>query len=160
MASLNKIILIGRLTANPEIKSTNDGISLAKFTIAVERVDKSEGVTGQTDFFNVIAWRNLADKVQNQIQKGSLVVIEGIIITRSFETEPGKRKWSTEIEAKDIRNLEGTKNRNIDFSESEEGSLSSLDNIEKKIDIDANDVAFDFGNPQFGVEVEEENVPF
>ncbi len=106
MASLNRIILVGRLTADPEIRSTIDGTSIAKFQLAVER-GFSAGSQKEIDYVDIVAWRALADLSQNSLKKGMLALVEGKIHNRSFETKEGAKKYVTEINANNITVLEG-----------------------------------------------------
>ena len=100
MANLNRIILVGRLTADPETRSTMDGLPMAKFRLAVGRPQ------GGTDFMDVIAWRRLAEVCGQYLNKGKLVLVEGRIQVRSFEDQSGQRRWATEIVARNIQMLD------------------------------------------------------
>ena len=104
MANLNRIILIGRLTADPEVRFTVEGTPMAKFSLAVDRVHR-EGV----DFIDVVAWRRLAEICGEYLKKGRLVLIEGRIQVRSFEIESGGRRWTTEVVARNMQMLEKAK---------------------------------------------------
>ncbi len=107
MANLNRILLIGRLTADPEVRFTVDGTPMAKFSLAVDRVPQ-EG----TDFINVVAWRRLAEICGQYLKKGRLVLIEGRIQVRAYEVEGSGRRWITEVVARKMQMLEkpaGTK---------------------------------------------------
>ncbi len=101
MANLNRIILIGRLTADPEARTTMEGIPMAKFRLAVGRQQQSG-----TDFFDIIAWRRTAEICSDYLKKGSLVLVEGRIQIRSFEDQTGQRRWATEIVARNIQMLD------------------------------------------------------
>ena len=96
MAGLNRMIMTGRLTRDPEIRYTKNEIPVAKFTVAVNRIKrKDEGAT-EADFFNCVAWRGLAKICGDYLKKGSLVAIEGKLNIRSYELK-GVKKQSTEI---------------------------------------------------------------
>lgn len=105
MANLNRIILIGRLTADPESRSTTEGLPLAKFRLAVDRPATSRGENG-ADLIDVVAWRELAEVCGQHIKKGQLVLVEGRIQNRSFEDQSGQRRWVTEVVAKNMTELE------------------------------------------------------
>ena len=101
MANLNRIILIGRLTADPEARTTMDGIPMAKFRLAVNRQRQSG-----TDFVDVIAWRRAAEVCSDYLKKGILVLVEGRIQIRSFEDQTGQRRWATEVVARNVQMLD------------------------------------------------------
>jgi single-strand DNA-binding protein len=94
MSSFNKAILIGRLTRDPELKYTPQGSQLAKFGLAV---DRRKSKNDETDFFNIVAWGKLAEICGQYLKKGKLVLIEGEIQTRKYETQDGQKKSSFEI---------------------------------------------------------------
>lgn len=98
--NLNKVILAGRLTADVELKQTQSGISVAQFSIAVNRKVKS-GEAKQVDFINVIAWRQTAEFISKYFKKGSSICITGSIQTRSWQDQQGQRRYSTEVVADD-----------------------------------------------------------
>ena len=100
MANLNRIILVGRLTADPEGRSTMDGIPMTKFRLAVARQ------FGGTDFIDVIAWRRAAEVASQYLKKGKLVLVEGRIQIRSFEDQAGQRRWATEVVAGNVAMLD------------------------------------------------------
>lgn len=104
MGNLNRIILVGRLTADPESRSTVDGLPITKFRLAVTR-PMAGGAEG-TDLIDIVAWRKLAEVCGQSLKKGQLVLIEGWIQNRSFEDQTGQRKWVTEVVARNMTMLE------------------------------------------------------
>jgi single-strand DNA-binding protein len=104
LANLNRIILIGRLTADPELRSTTEGLPLAKFRLAVDRPATSRGENG-ADLIDIVAWRDLAEAC-GQLKKGQLALVEGRIQNRTFEDQSGQRRWVTEVVAKNMTQLE------------------------------------------------------
>ena len=106
MANLNRIILIGNLTNDPEVRSTVEGVPIAKFQLAVDRVIP-ENSPKQTDYIDVVAWRRLAEICGQYLKKGKQVLVEGRIQVRTFDNENGVRKWATEVVARDIKPLGG-----------------------------------------------------
>ncbi|KPL07781.1 single-stranded DNA-binding protein [bacterium SM23_57] len=99
MASVNKVILIGNLGKDPELKFTPSGIPIAKFPMATtERFKDSEGnQREQTEWHNIVLWRRLAELANEYLKKGSPVYIEGRIQTRSWDDENGQKRYMTEI---------------------------------------------------------------
>lgn len=112
MASLNKIILIGRLTNNPEIRTTVDGVPLARFQLSVER--RNMGAASNTfDLIDIIAWGALSEYIQTNLSKGSIALVEGRIQNRSFESSDGSRIYLTEVVASNVLSLDTKKSPKI-----------------------------------------------
>lgn len=102
---LNRSILIGRLTKDPEMKYTGSGIAVTSFTLAVDRPvgkDKQK----ETDFIPIVTWRQLAESVANYTGRGQLVAVEGRIQTRNYQNSEGRKVYVTEIVADNVRFLE------------------------------------------------------
>ena len=106
MANLNRIILIGNLTNDPEVRFTVEGLQVAKFQLAVDRFAQ-EGAPKQVDYIDVVAWRKLAEICGQYLKKGKPVLVEGRIQVRTYENEGGARKWATEVVARNIKLLDG-----------------------------------------------------
>ena len=94
---LNKVILMGRITSDLELKTTSSGISVTSFTIAVERGYVKQGEERKTDFINCVAWRNQAEFICKYFAKGSLVAVEGEIQTRQYQAKDGSNRHATEV---------------------------------------------------------------
>ena len=94
---LNKVILMGRLTRDPEQKSTQSGISVTTFTLAVDRGYAKAGEERQADFINIVAFRASADFVARYFTKGQLVAVCGRLQTRNWDDNEGKKRWSTDV---------------------------------------------------------------
>lgn len=93
---MNKVILMGRLTRDAEMRQTPQGVSVASFSIAVNRRFAKEGQQ-QADFINCVAWRNTAEFICKYFKKGSMIAITGSIQTRSWDGQDGKRQYATEV---------------------------------------------------------------
>ena len=111
----NLAILTGRLTADPELKTTPNGISVCSFSIAVDRAYK-KGEEKQTDFLNVVCWRSTAEFVSKWFTKGNLIGIEGSIQTRKFTDKNGNNRTAFEIVANNVHFVESKKTSNVDIS--------------------------------------------
>lgn len=98
MAALNKVILIGHLTANPELKNTPGGVSVTSFAIGVARRYTKQGEQPTTDFINIVAWRTTAEFICKYFRKGQAICICGNIQTRSY-TQNGEKRYATEVVA-------------------------------------------------------------
>lgn len=103
---LNRVILIGRLTKDPELRYTSNGIATTGFTLAIDRPYSSQGGERETDFIPVVTWRQLAETCSNYLRKGRLTAVEGRIQVRNYENNEGKRVYVTEIVADNVRFLE------------------------------------------------------
>ncbi len=97
---LNRIILMGRLTRDPELRHTQAGIPVASFTLAVDRdFGSKDGAEKQTDFIDIVAWRNTADFVSRYFAKGRMAVVEGRLQIRAWEDKDGNKRRSAEVVA-------------------------------------------------------------
>ena len=94
---LNCVAIMGRLTSDPELKSTNDGVQVISFTLAVERNFVRQGEERQADFVDCVAWRQQAVFISNYFRRGSMIAIQGSIQTRNWEDKNGSKRKSTEI---------------------------------------------------------------
>jgi single-strand DNA-binding protein len=103
---LNKVILIGRLTRDPEVRYTNANTPVASFTLAVNRNFKNRDGNYDADFINIVAWRKLAELCSNSLHKGSLIAVTGRIQTSSFDGKDGVRRYTTDVIADEIAFLE------------------------------------------------------
>lgn len=101
MASFNKAILVGNLTATPELKQTNTGLSVCSFSIAVGR-KVAKGAEENTDFFSVVAWRTTAEFVAKYFTKGNPILVCGSLQTRSYTDRKGEKRTMTEIVADEV----------------------------------------------------------
>ena len=111
---LNEAILMGRLTADPELRHTQSNIPVTSFTLAV---DRSFGKEKQTDFLDIVAWRNTAEFVAKWFSKGMLVAVSGRMQTRTWEDKQGNKRKTTEVVADEVFFAEGKKRE-----QEEEGS--------------------------------------
>ncbi|GGG18519.1 single-stranded DNA-binding protein [Paenibacillus abyssi] len=105
---LNRTILIGRLTRDPEMRYTPAGVAVTQFTLAVDRPFINSGAGGEreADFIPVVTWRQLAETCANYLRKGRLCAVEGRIQVRNYENNEGKRVYVTEVIADNVRFLE------------------------------------------------------
>lgn len=103
---LNRVILIGRPTRDPELTYTPAGVAVTKFILAVDRPFTSQGGEKEADFIPIVVWRQLAETVANYLRKGKLSAVEGRIQVRNYENNEGKRVYVTEVIADNVRFLE------------------------------------------------------
>jgi single-strand DNA-binding protein len=109
MPSLNKVILVGRLTRDPEMRYTSSGLAVTNFTIAVDRRAKNQQGERQTDFFRCNAWRQTAEFVANYLTKGRLVAVEGRIELNEYTGQDGQKKFSTDIVCDHVEGLDSSR---------------------------------------------------
>lgn len=107
---MNRTILVGRITADPELRTTPNGIATTRITVAINRVPNANGER-IADFINVVVWRRQAENVAKFCSKGSLVGIEGRLQSRSYDAQDGTRRYVTEVIADNVTFL-GSRNSN------------------------------------------------
>lgn len=117
MRSVNKVILIGNLTRDPQMKSTQSGQPVTTFGIATNRewVRSDSEKKKSTEFHEIVAWARLAEICEKYLRKGKLVYLEGYLKTRSWETETGEKRFRTEIVLQDMIMLEKRKDGDPDY---------------------------------------------
>lgn len=103
---LNRVILIGRLAQDPELRYTTSGVAVANFSLAVERPYTSQAGEREVDFIDIVTWRKLAETCANNLQKGRLVAVQGRLQVRSYEANDGTRRRVAEVVADEVRFLD------------------------------------------------------
>lgn len=102
---LNRIVLIGRLTKDPELRYTPNGKAVATFTLAVDRQFKNQQGEREADFINIVVWGTQGENCANYLSKGKLAAVDGRLQIRSFDGQDGQRRWTTEVVADTVRFL-------------------------------------------------------
>ena len=147
---MNKVVLIGRLTKDPELRYTSSNVPAASFTLAVNRNFQNQNGVREADFINIVMWRKQAETVKKYLTKGSLISIEGRIQTRNYDGADGKKVYVTEILASNISFLDskGTSQPSFDLPPLPEETPTTNVNDEPYIDfgdtieLSDDDVAF------------------
>ena len=103
---LNRVVLVGRLTKDPDLRYTPNGVAVANFTIAVNRPFSNQQGNREADFINCVVWRRPAENLANYMKKGSLIGVDGRLQTRTFEGQDGKTVFVTEVVADSVQFLE------------------------------------------------------
>jgi single-strand DNA-binding protein len=103
---MNRVVLVGRLTKDPDLRYTPNGVPVATFSLAVNRPFSNQQGEKETDFINCVVWRRPAENVANFLKKGSLAGVDGRIQTRNYEGQDGKRVYVTEVLAESVQFLE------------------------------------------------------
>ncbi|WP_054704672.1 single-stranded DNA-binding protein [Bacillus sp. JCM 19041] len=124
---LNRVILVGRLCADPELKYTPNGVAVANFRLAVNRPFKNGNGETEADFINCVVWRKPAENAANFLKKGSLAGVDGRVQTRSYDNNEGKRVFVTEVVAESVqflepRNSQGGSNQNSNQGNNQGGN--------------------------------------
>lgn len=104
--SLNRVVLVGRLTRDPDLRYTPNGVAVANGNIACNRPFKNQNGENEADFINFVVWKKAAENLANYMKKGSLIGIDGRIQTRSYEGRDGNMVYVTEVVAESIQFLE------------------------------------------------------
>lgn len=132
MSGINKVILVGHLGKDPEVRYLDGGVTVASFPLATSETYNKDGrKIEQTEWHNIVMWRGLADIASKYLLKGKLVYIEGKLRTRSFEDKEGHKKYTTEIVAENFTMLgrksdfEGSSESSVQKSEEENSSVNS-----------------------------------
>lgn len=109
MIKINRIVLIGRLTANPELRYTTNNIAITSFTLAVDRNFKNEDGNKEADFINIVAWNKKAELIHQYLKKGDRVGISGRLQARKYQNERGENRYVTEVVADEVEFLNSKK---------------------------------------------------
>lgn len=134
---INRVVLVGRLTKDPEFRTTPSGVSITTFTLAVNRSFTNAQGEREADFINCITFRKQAENVNNYLNKGSLAGVDGRIQTRNYDNKEGKRVYVTEVVADNVQFLE-PKNSNKPSNNQDNGFA----NANGPIDISDDDLPF------------------
>ncbi len=157
---MNRVVLVGRLTRDPELRYTGSNIPVATFSIAVNRNFSNQQGEREADFINIVVWRKQAENVKNYLSQGSQVAIDGRIQTRSYDDKDGQKRYVTEVVADNVEFL-GSKNSSNNSnsntsSDSEPTPYDFGDSEPKGTDVDSNPFA-DFGD---SIEISDDELPF
>ncbi len=121
---MNRVILIGNLTKDPELHTTTSGISVAKFTLAVSRRFKNAEGEREVDFINIVAWRELGENCHKYLTKGKKAAVSGSIQVRSYDAADGTKRYVTEILADEVEFLSpANQTQNNEMEEIDEDNL-------------------------------------
>ena len=134
---MNRVMLIGRLTAKPELRYTGSNIPYARFSVAINRTFSNSQGQRETDFINVIIWRKQAENVCNFLDKGSLVSVEGRLQSNSYDDKDGNKRYSLDVVADNVQFLESKSQ-----SQNRQNSNSSVTPYDYQ-DVPMNDVSVD-----------------
>ena len=159
---MNKIILVGRLTKDPELRSTSSGISTVNFSIAVNRNFKNKEGNYDADFLNCVAFRNQADFISKYFKKGSLIGVEGRVQTRSYDAQDGTKRYVTEIMVENAEFVGGKNDNNSSSYTNNNGYVDApasapIDVMPNEVDIPKSDPYENYDNE---VSLSDNDLPF
>lgn len=141
---INRVILVGRLTKDPEYRQTPNGVSVATFTLAVNRTFTNSQGEREADFINVVVFRKQAENVSKYLSKGSLAGVDGRIQSRNYENNEGRRVFVTEVVADNVQFLEPKNNNQQNNQSQQQGQAPANNNpfSNNNADIDTDDLPF------------------
>jgi single-strand DNA-binding protein len=148
---MNRVVLVGRLTKDPELKYTPNGVATASFTLAVNRSFTNSNGEREADFINCQVWRKPAENVANYLKKGSLAGVDGRIQTRNFEGQDGRRVFMTEVVAESVQFLEPKNNQSGNQGQSQNNNQQQR---QKPVDEDP------FANNGQPINISDSDLPF
>jgi single-strand DNA-binding protein len=122
---MNKVILIGRLTRDPELRYTTTGKAVANFGLAVDRQFKNANGEREADFINIVVWGKIAEVCANNLGKGRLVAIDGRLQIRNYEDNNGNKRYVSEVVANEVRFLDWPKDHQGQGSRPQQGSAGA-----------------------------------
>ncbi len=148
---LNTVIIMGRLTADPEARTTASGLQVASFTLAVDRDFQSNGAERATDFIDVVAWRQKADFVSKYFRKGQQMAVKGSLQTRSYTDKDGNKRRAWEVVADNVYFADSKRD-----SSSSEGYSAPADNYTRN----EQPATFSSGNTEDFTPIIDDDLPF
>ena len=144
---MNRVMLIGRLTAKPELRYTGSNVPYARFTIAVNRQFNNQEGNREADFINIVVWRKQAEVICNYFDKGNQIAIEGRIQTGSYDDKDGNKRYTMEVVADSVQFLETRAQSQNRSQASNEPSPYDYQNTATTNSVDVDDDPFaDFGD--------------
>ncbi|MBS2971091.1 single-stranded DNA-binding protein [Metabacillus sp. KIGAM252] len=170
---INRVVLVGRLTKDPELRYTPAGAAVATFTLAVNRTFTNQQGEKEADFLNCVVWRRQAENVANFLKKGNLAGVEGRLQSRSYEDQTGRRVYVTEVVADSVQFLEpkgsgnsgggGNSNNFYDGGQSQGGQKSYGGSDQQRNNNNQGRTSFDddpFANDGQPIDISDDDLPF
>jgi single-strand DNA-binding protein len=161
---LNRVILIGRLTKDPELRYTPAGVAVTQFTLAIDRpFSNQQTKEREADFINIVTWRQLAETCANYLRKGRLTAVEGRLQVRNYDNNEGRKVYVTEVIADNVRFLEssgskeGGGNSNSNTGNREESAYTRNSGGGTPRDNQNQDPFLDDGKP---IDISDDDLPF
>ncbi|EAC2891659.1 single-stranded DNA-binding protein [Listeria monocytogenes] len=159
---MNRVVLVGRLTKDPELRYTPAGVAVATFTLAVNRAFTNQNGEREADFIQCVVWRKPAENVANFLKKGSMAGVDGRIQTRNYDDNYGKRIYITEVVAESVQFLE-PKNNNVEGATSnnyQSEANYSNNNQTSSYRADTSQKNDSFANEGKPIDISDDDLPF
>lgn len=157
---INRVVLVGRLTKNPELRYTPNGNATCSFTLAVNRNFKDASGETQADFIPIVVWRKQAENAANFLSKGSLAGVDGRIQTRNYENNEGRRVYVTEVVADSVQFLEPKGTHSGDQSASQSNYSSGSRSTGTGQSQSAQSVDDPFAGDSKPIDISDDDLPF
>lgn len=159
---LNRVVIVGRLTRDPELRYTPNGVAVANFTVATNRPFRNQQGEQEADFINCVTWRKQAENLANFMRKGSLIGVDGRIQTRSYEGQDGRMVYVTEVLAENIQFLES---RSASQQRGDTGGFVPNDSYQHQAPPMREDAALEqaqnpFENDAEQIDISDDDLPF
>lgn len=138
---INRVVLVGRLTRDPELRYTPNGVAVANFTLAVNRPFTNQEGNQDADFINCVVWRKPAENLANYMKKGNQIGVDGRIQTRTYEDKDGKTVYVTEVVADSVQFLE-SRQKEKQPKTAVEAYNKELEKVGQPIEVDDSDLPF------------------
>jgi single-strand DNA-binding protein len=151
---LNRIILIGRLTRDPELRYTPNGVAVTTFSLAVDRPYSNQQGERETDFINIVTWRGLAETCANYLKKGRMAAVEGRLQIRNYDNNEGRKVYVTEVVADNVRFLESNNSSQGGGQQSGGNAQYASRDNEKRFNDDP------FANDGKPIDISDDDLPF
>ncbi|MER2005861.1 MAG: single-stranded DNA-binding protein [Psychrobacillus sp.] len=151
---INRVVMVGRLTKDVELRYTPSGVAMARFTLAVNRTFSNQQGEREADFISVVVWRKQAENSANYLKKGSLAGVEGRIQTGSYEGQDGKRVFTTDVVADSVQFLEPRSSSENRSQGNQQTQPPMNQQNYTRVDEDP------FGNSSGPIEVHDDDLPF
>lgn len=160
---INNVVLVGRLTKDPDLKYTSSGTAVATVTLAVNRTFTNQNGNREADFINIVLWRKAAENFANFAKKGSLVGITGRIQTRNYENQQGQKVYVTEVVADNFQMLESRNNTNQQQGKNDSAQSNNQTQQNTNQTSTGNMPNFDRNSDPFSgssIDISDEDLPF
>lgn len=149
---INRVVLVGRITRDPELRRTSTGTPVVSFTLAVDNRFAPKDSERSADFISCIAWNNTAEVMEKYVKKGALLGVDGRLQTRTYDGRDGKKVYVTEVVCESLRMLDSkSSSRGDNFINSIESYEPTNNKIENKNEVEESDLGFD---------ISDEDLPF
>ncbi|WP_163969288.1 single-stranded DNA-binding protein [Oceanobacillus halotolerans] len=157
---LNRVVLVGRLTKDPDLRYTASGVAVANFTVACNRPFSNQQGNREADFINCVVWRRPAENLANYMKKGSMIGVDGRIQTRTFEGQDGKTVFVTEVVADSVQFLESRGSSSPERGQGTTGFQQSPKPDQNQNPMEQQGNNSPWGNDAEPIDISDDDLPF